>query len=115
MFEDLPGTQSYIMKDNAFAFGLNGIGYRTLVSGYGGDYMYALSQKSLEIARVSTWDNFMPIQTFIPFCLDTNSTDLAGYKWFRGEDVRVEGSGTLYAVMYNVLTVQNGMAGLRIN
>ena len=52
---------------------------------------------------------------FIPFCLETHSSDSTGYANFTMmNDVifRGSGNGTLYTVNYNFLRVQNGMAGL---
>lgn len=52
---------------------------------------------------------------FIPFCLETHSTDSSGYANFTMmNDVifRGCGNGTLYTVNYNFLRIQNGMAGL---
>lgn len=91
-----------------------GHGYRTIVYDPLNVYIYFMSQATSIILRTqdSLYDTFR-IPTIVPFCLDTNSTSLTGYRWFNGEDIRVGTSGTLYAILYTVLTVKNGMASLR--
>lgn len=95
-------------------FSTPGHGYRTIVYDPLNVYIYFMSQATSIILRTqdSLYDTFR-IPTIVPFCLDTNSTSLTGYRWFNGEDIRVGTSGTLYAILYTVLTVKNGMASLR--
>lgn len=109
--EDQNG-RSVIYRQNNPIYVAEGNGYRNIV--YDPFYVYFLSQSSTTILRIqeALYDTYR-IPMIIPFCLDTNSTGLSGYRWFNGEDIRINGSGTLYAITYSVLSVKNGMASLR--
>lgn len=88
-------------------------GYRTYILDPQEVYIYFFSVATSEVVRIPNAIDGVRIRTLIPFCLDTNSTGLSGYRWFDGEDIRIDATGTLYACMYTVLSVRKGMASLR--
>ena len=106
--------QTVIYRKNDPIFTIPGNGYRQIIYDSQNIYVYFLSLATSTIFKLqeALYDTYR-IPMIIPFCLDTNSTGLSGYRWFNGEDIRLNGSGTLYAITYNILTVKNGMASLR--
>lgn len=88
-------------------------GYRTFVNDQ--FYIYFFSIVSPQVVRIplGIGTDSIRIKTLIPFCTDTNSSDLTGYRWFSGEDIRINASGMLYVIVYTILSIQNGMASLR--
>ena len=88
-------------------------GYRTLLDDE--FYIYFFSIVSSQVVRIPKGSGVdsIRIRTLIPFCTDTNSSDLTGYRWFSGEDIRINASGMLYVIVYTILSVRNGMASLR--
>lgn len=107
------GGLSKIYYQSQLVFTCPTNGYRTLVDDK--FYIYFFSIVSTQAVRIpkGVGTDSIRIQTLIPFCTDTNSSDLTGYRWFSGEDIRVNASGMLYVVVYTILSVRNGMASLR--
>jgi hypothetical protein len=107
------GGLSKIYYQSQLVFTCPTNGYRTLVDDR--DYVYFFSIASTQAVRIPKGVGIesLYIKTLIPFCTDTNSSDLTGYRWFSGEDIRINASGMLYVVVYTILSVRNGMASLR--
>ena len=107
------GGVSKIYFQSQLIFTCSTNGYRTLVDDQ--FYIYFFSIISSEVVRIPKGfgADSIRIKTLIPFCTDTNSSDLTGYRWFSGEDIRINASGMLYVIVYTILSVQNGMASLR--
>lgn len=107
------GGVSKIYYQSQLVFTCPTNGYRTLVDDR--FYIYFFSIASTQLVRVpkGIGTDSIRIKTLIPFCTDTNSSDLTGYRWFSGEDIRINASGMLYVIVYTILSVRNGMASLR--
>jgi hypothetical protein len=107
------GGLSKIYYQSQLVFTCPANGYRTLVDDR--FYIYFFSIATNQVIRIpkGVGTDSIRIKTLIPFCTDTNSSDLTGYRWFSGEDIRINASGMLYIVVYTILSVRNGMASLR--
>ena len=107
------GGVSKIYYQSQLVFTCPTNGYRTLLNDQ--FYIYFFSIVSTQVVRIpiGIGTDSIRIKTLIPFCTDTNSSDLTGYRWFSGEDIRINASGMLYVIVYTILSVRNGMASLR--
>lgn len=77
----------------------------------GSKFVYIYGQDTIVRFDASAYQYSM----FIPFCLDVQSYESTGYLNFDSiQNVIFKGcgTGTMYAVQYNFLRIQNGMAGL---
>lgn len=85
--------------------------YMSLV--YDGSY-YVYVYGETHVIRIKLTD-VIRATMFVPFCLNSQSTESSGFLNFDNIPnvvLRGTGSGVMYAVSYNFLRVQNGMAGL---
>lgn len=98
----------FIVGDQEYKLDTEEQPYLTLV--YDGlNYVYVYGENKVFRYEISKYS------MFVPYCLSAGSSDSTGYMNFNAlGDVIFKGcgSGKMYAVSYNFLRVQNGMAGL---
>ena len=77
----------------------------------GSDYIYVYPFVGNTICRFNINRR---ISLFIPFCLNTSLSSCGSVYFDNTSELVLKGTGngTVYAVRYNILRVQNGMAGI---
>jgi len=112
------GTDSYYISVNGGVFNYNfskfinlpNPTYLTMI--YDGDgYIYLYPYNGSVVCRFST---NKPISLFLPFCLNTSSSSCGSVYFDNNSELILNGTGNgiVYSVRYNILRIQNGMAGI---